>query len=317
MDASVILPTRNRRALLTTTLRSVLGQGDVELEVIVVDDASTDDTPEVLGALDEPRVRVLRNEASVGPNAARNLGARAAEGRWVAFVDDDDLWAPDKLAAQLRAAEETGRDWAYAGSVNVNEQLEVVHGIPPPSPKHVVAEVRRYNPIPASASNVAILRTSFAAAGGFNDELRTCEEWDLWIRLADAGPPAWVPEPLVAYRMHPGNAILDVEGLIAGARRLEELHGTRIDWGHFHRWLAQLCLRGGRRGAALRQYGRAALHGEGREVGGELVHLARAALARRAGREPPPGTRRADAGWEDRARAWIEPLRLREAAGAP
>lgn len=320
MDASVVVPTRNRRDLLATTLRSVVGQRDVDIEVIVVDDASSDGTSQAVAALDHPRLRIIRHVAPVGPNAARNRGAREAGGRWLAFVDDDDLWAPDKLTRQLHAAEAGGRDWAYAGSVNVNERLEVVHGIPPPSPAQVMAALRRFNPIPASASNVVIRRTTFAAAGAFNESLRTCEEWDLWIRLAVSGPPAWVPSPLVAYRMHPGNAILDVEAIVEGARMIEQLHDTTIDWGHFHRWIAQLCVRGGRRGDALRQYARALLAGSRRDVGIDLARLLRGSLHRRLGRPALSRARRPHAAWEDRARLWIEELRRLEmgaVGGAP
>jgi len=306
MGASVVVPTRDRSAMLGTALRSVLAQRGVELEIIVVDDASSDRTPEVIRSFEDPRIRTVRNRVPIGPNAARNRGAEEARGRWLGLLDDDDLWAPDKLAAQVAAGEEEGRDWAYAGSVNVNERLEIIHGVPPPTPEQVVAAVRRTNPIPASASNVVIRRTTFAGAGGFNEDLRACEEWDLWIRLAASGPPAWVPEPLVAYRMHPGNAILDVEALMTGARKLEELHGTRTDWGHFHRWVAQLCLRDGRRGDALRQYGRAFLHGESRATVSELVGLTRRAVRRRLGRPAPQG---GSSEWAERARPWIEELR--------
>src|SRR5688572_15134473 len=94
---SVIVPTRNRSALLATTLRSVLWQRDVELEVIVVDDASTDDTTAVVSRLADPRVVMVRHSVSAGPSAARNRGASEARGEWLGFVDDDDVWAPDKL----------------------------------------------------------------------------------------------------------------------------------------------------------------------------------------------------------------------------
>ena len=117
MDVSVIVPTRNRSALLATTLRTVVRQRDVDLEVIVVDDGSTDDTGGVVAALDDPRVLLIRCPPPGGVSAARNVGAAEAHGEWLAFLDDDDLWAPDKLACQLRAAREAGRDWVYGGAV--------------------------------------------------------------------------------------------------------------------------------------------------------------------------------------------------------
>ena len=113
MDVSVIIATRNRSTLLAETLRSVLGQRGVDFEVIVVDEASTDDTAALLAALDDPRVRVIRHGEALGLSAARNHGAAEANGDWLAFIDDDDLWAPDKLARQLRAAEDARRDWVY------------------------------------------------------------------------------------------------------------------------------------------------------------------------------------------------------------
>ncbi len=102
-DVSVIIPTRNRRQLLELTLRSVLWQRDVDFEVIVVDDGCTDDTPQMLRDLRDPRIRTVRHERSQGVSAARNHGIAEARGEWVAFLDDDDLWAPDKLTQQLDA----------------------------------------------------------------------------------------------------------------------------------------------------------------------------------------------------------------------
>ena len=108
MDVSVVVPTRNRSALLALTLHSVFRQQDVDLEVIVVDDASADDTAAVLRTIADPRLRLIRHETSQGVSAARNRGAAQARGEWIAFLDDDDLWAPAKLALQLRAARASG-----------------------------------------------------------------------------------------------------------------------------------------------------------------------------------------------------------------
>src|ERR1044071_6101497 len=104
MDVSVIVPTRNRSSLLSKTLRTVLRQQDVELEVIVVDEASTDGTAALLATLGDARVRVIHHDRPRGVSAARNHGADEARGEWLAFIDDDGLWAPDKLAQQINAA---------------------------------------------------------------------------------------------------------------------------------------------------------------------------------------------------------------------
>src|SRR3954469_4879731 len=116
MRVSVVVPTRNRSRLLAATLRSVLRQRAVDLEVIVVDEGSTDDTGAVIAGLRDPRIRIVRHDVPRGVSRARNRGAEEARGDWVAFVDDDDLWAPDKLARQVQAALAAGRDWVYTGS---------------------------------------------------------------------------------------------------------------------------------------------------------------------------------------------------------
>ena len=134
MEVSVVIPTRNRSALLATTLRSVLRQQQVDLEVIVVDEASTDDTPAVLAAIGDTALRVIRHDAPRWLAAARNSGAAEAQGEWLAFLDDDDLWAPDKLVRQIQAAEEANRDWVYAGSVNF-EGCRIIHGTATAGPR--------------------------------------------------------------------------------------------------------------------------------------------------------------------------------------
>lgn len=109
---SVVVPTRNRCALLMTTLTSFLASRDVDLEVVIVDDGSTDGTAHRIAALGEPRVRLVRHDVSTGVVAARNLGIGLAEGEWLGFCDDDDVWAPEKLTRQIHAADVGGQGWA-------------------------------------------------------------------------------------------------------------------------------------------------------------------------------------------------------------
>jgi glycosyltransferase involved in cell wall biosynthesis len=306
MDVSVVVPTRNRSRMLATTLRSVLWQRDVDVEVIVVDEASTDDTPAVLAALADTRVRIVRHDTPLGVSTARNRGAAEARGDWVAFLDDDDLWAPGKLASQLHAARAAGRDWAYTGSVNIVEPCRVVHGVPPLPPEVVVAALPRYNAIPGGGSNVAVRRTALLRAGPFDTRLRNTEDWEMWIRLAKAGPPAWVCSPLMAYRLHPSNSSLNVSEIVRGTRLIEELHHTSADWGKLHRWIAESYLRAGDRRAALGQLARAALSHEA--IG--VAHDIAASVHRRVtrtwnGRQPADSYTSA---WTQQAAAWLREL---------
>lgn len=302
-SVSVVVPTRNRSRLLATTLRSILWQRDVELEVIIVDDASTDDTAEVIAAFADSRVTHVVHPTASGPSAARNRGWQRAHGAWVGFVDDDDVWAPDKVSRQLAAAETTGRHWAYVGAVNVGAGLRIVSGGPPPTPVEVQAALPAYNPIPGGGSNVIVRRRLLEELGGFDERLPPCEDWELWIRLAGGGPPAAVPEPLMGYRLHSGSSSLDTGRIMRSARRIEEKHHTTIDWGRMHRWLGESCLRMERHTQAVGHLARAAVHGQARGVSTDLAAI----LRRRAGR-PPGGHAGQSEEWFALARVWLHEL---------
>ena len=281
MDVSVIVPTRNRRTLLAMTLRSVLRQRDVGFEVIVVDEGSTDDTAEFLAALDDPRVRVIRHDDALGLSAARNRGAAEARGDWLAFIDDDDLWAPDKLARQLRAAEDAGCDWVYTGAVNIEGQ-RIVHSRPPLPPEETVAMLPRYNAIPGGGSNVVWRRTTWATVGPFDTRFRGGEDWDMSIRLARHGPPAWVCHPFVAKRVHSTNMFLDVAEIVRATKLIEASHGTSADWARHHLWFAERYMRNGRWSPAIGELVKAAAKGQLAAA----VHALNAMLRRRFGHIP-------------------------------
>ena len=285
-------------------IESVLGQTHAVRECIVVDDGSTDGTAAVVARFGDV-AKIVRQPRS-GVAAARNRGAAEARGDWIAFTDDDDLWAPDKLARQLHAAKAAGRDWSYTGSVNIGEGFGVVHGRPPPPPEEVVAALPHYNAIPGGGSNVVVRREALLRAGPFDTRLRNTEDWELWIRLAKVGPPAWACRPLLAYRVHGSNSSLDIAEILRGTRLIEELHRTTADWGRLHRWLAESCLRTGQRRAALGQFARAALHGQARAVAGDLMLIARRRLRWRSSAPRPAG--RTDPGWIEQAAGWLREL---------
>ena len=312
-SVSVVIPTRDRAALLETTLRSVLWQDDVDLEVIVVDDASTDATPEVVAAAADSRVTLVRRDEPHGPPGARNLGAGRASGEWVGFVDDDDVWAPDKLARQLAAADPADRGWVYVGAVAVSESLAIVSGNPPPSPEAVMAVLPRSNPVPGGGSNVILRRDLFERVGGFDERLAPCEDWELWARLTRHGPPAAVHEPLMGYRLHAGAASLDVEGIVVAARAIEQLHRTSVDWGTVHRWLAETCLRTDRHLEALSHFARAALHGQAAGVASDLADIVRRRVARVTGQRSDVGR---TTGWAGGASRWLRELEPSSTSGS-
>jgi glycosyltransferase involved in cell wall biosynthesis len=257
LEVSIVIPTLNRRRLLGMTLQSVLAQRGVDFEVIVVDDGSTDDTLQFLDGLRDERLRVIRNERAGGVSRARNRGIAAARGQWIAFCDDDDLWAPDKLSSQLAAASEADRLWVYTGSVNVNARNQVVAGVPPLPPDEVLARLGEINVIPGGCSGVVVDRALLRRTGGFDDGLSPMADWDLWLRLRRHGPPALAARPLVAYRVHDANISLDRERMEVEFEEMKRRHPT-ADWGIFYRYLGWWCLRVGRRREAVRLFLKAA-----------------------------------------------------------
>jgi glycosyltransferase involved in cell wall biosynthesis len=312
-EVSVIVPTHNRRAWLLLTLESVLSQQDVDVETIVVDDGSTDDTVETIHALDDRRIRLLSHESPRGVAATRNHGAAEASAPWLGFIDDDDVWAPEKLAHQLDAARVDRRAWVYTGSVNIDDGLRVLAAVRPPPPAEVVRLVPRRNVIPGGGSNVIVRRESFEQVGPFETRLKNTEDWEMWIRLAKEGPPAWVPEPLLAYRVHSANASLDIDAIFAGVSLIERRHGTQTDRGVLHRWISESCLRTGQRQQALKHLALAAIHGQSRSAAVDLVKV----LRRRVERHLPfPATRkeRTADDWIARAQTWVDELSARTQA---
>jgi len=256
-DVSVVIPTRDRIDLLKETLGSVLAQVDVELEVIVVDDGSTQDVSAVLVQVDDDRVRLLRNDDSMGVSAARNRGIEDARAPWVACVDDDDVWAPDKLRSQLDAAVASGSSWVYVGAVNVTPRLRVVAGAKPKPPEEVVSRIQAVNLVPGGASGVLMRRDLALRIGGFDGAFHHFADWDLWMRLAEDGPPAWVPRPLIAYRVHQSNMAIRGAGDVDADMRLFSERGLSVDQTPIYRWLGWWARRGGRPLKAVRYLGRA------------------------------------------------------------
>jgi glycosyltransferase involved in cell wall biosynthesis len=266
-DVSVVIPTRSRWHLLSTAaLPSAREQADVRIEVIVVDDGSEDETPARLSEIFDERLVVIRHEASRGVAAARNAGIRAARGRWVSFLDDDDLWAPQKLRAQLDAAEAADAVFAYAGGGGLDAARDFLFAVDPPEPATVTRELLRWNVIWCGCSNVLARSDLVRELGGFDERLFQLADWDLWIRLALAGRAAVAREILVGYVMHDESMLLTDRGdvfpemdyLVEKHGVAARAHGVEPDEALFSRWVARGYRRGGRRLLSARTYLRGA-----------------------------------------------------------
>lgn len=211
---SVIIPAYRSAATIAAALDSVEAQAFPDLEIIVVDDASADDTMAVVKAWSEQHCHVLimalpRNG---GPAAARNAGARQAQGEWLAFLDADDLWLPGKLAAQLAcAAAHPEAVVICGGRTDIEAGGRRKEGDGPTSAGDVrtipLEEFARHNPV--VTSTVLIRRRAFEGVGGFDTAFRGPEDYDLWIRVAATGPVLLMPAVQACYRHRPGSLSLD------------------------------------------------------------------------------------------------------------
>jgi glycosyltransferase involved in cell wall biosynthesis len=261
-EVSVIIPTRDRWPLLRVTLEGALRQEGTELEVVVVDDGSEDDTPQRLAEVPDSRVRVVRHERPRGVASARNRGIAAARGKWAAFLDDDDLWSPRKLRAQLDTAESREAGFAYCAAVVVDEGTVPFYALPLPEPTTLARELLSANVIASGSSNVIARTGLLRSLGGFDERLVQLADWDLWIRLAHVAPAAVCPEVLVAYVEHPGNMLLvhepdvwrELEVLVAKHADADPPIRLEPDLVDFARWTARGHSRAGRRLKAFQTY---------------------------------------------------------------
>jgi len=307
---TVVIPTHDRVALLGRALASALGQTDVELQVVVVDDGSTDGTGDFLSSVADERVECIVQHPAQGVARARNAGLARARHPHVAFLDDDDLWAPDKLRAQLAALGRVpGARWAVTGDVVVTPDLRVIGHDRPPRDPDVAGHLLQYNHIPGGCSGVLAATDLVREVGGFDPALRAMADWDLWVRLALQSPLVSVPHPLLAYVQHAGmswqarDMRAELDRFLAKHAVAREERGLGVDLGWWYAWFAELDARAGRRAAAAQHAVRAASRRRPSAlVDGLLGPLAGRARDELARRRVPPAWRAEAEGWLDRWR---------------
>jgi glycosyltransferase involved in cell wall biosynthesis len=211
---SVVIPSYNHAEYVTEAVESALRQTSEKLEVIVIDDGSTDDTPIRL----EPyrgRIRYIRQE-NRGLPAARNVGIRHANGEWVAFLDADDLWHPQKTEAQLGAIARTP-DAAVVGS----PETALVPDELPRNPSLKLLGVRDFLvSTPITASSTMVRRSCLEEVGLFDESLTSGEDRDMWLRLAARFAVYQVASPCWWYRHHEGQMSQNASRMFDNARRV-------------------------------------------------------------------------------------------------
>ncbi len=230
---SVVIPTCRRDArILKRAVMSALGQTHPAIELIVVDDSPADfsgreDVRRMLEATGDPRVLYVRHEANRGACAARNTGIARAGGAYLAFLDDDDEWLPEKLEKQLRRMNERGADYALigCGAWTVDDGAGSRRPRKPwPARGRVFDRLILENFI-GSTSFPLIRASCLADVGPFDPLMKSAQDYELWLRIAQRYAVDWVEEPLALYHVDGGARISTNAGSrVDGLERLNELH---------------------------------------------------------------------------------------------
>lgn len=222
---SVIVPAYNVAGTIHETLLSVRSQTHTALEVIVVDDGSTDHTRQVVERhiADDPRIRLL-HQANAGVASARNAGLAEATATYLAPIDADDLWQPDKIARQLALMLERGRsvELVYTWFAEIDDESRVRKVVMPCEEGRVLASLCHGNFV-GHASSPLMRTDGVRRVGGYDTSLRAsaaqgCEDWQLYLRLAELGEFAVVKSPLTGYRITERSMSSDISQMLRSYR---------------------------------------------------------------------------------------------------
>ena len=220
---SVIVPTYNGPEFLKAAIESVLAQSYSELEVVVVDDGSTDNTAEVVQRF-ESRVRYI-HQSNAGTAAARNTGIRAARGEVIAFLDHDDLWLPKKLERQLpmlNCSDSVGM--AFCGRQFFNSYTGEITSCHPAEAELKVHDFLGHTTI--ALQSAIVPRAVFAAVGLFDEQLLGTDDWEMCIRIAEKYKVVGLADVLVSIRGHAGQQGIMSERMYANSISVLDKHSN-------------------------------------------------------------------------------------------
>ena len=235
---SVIIPVFNRAHLLGRTLDSVVAQSFEDFEVLVVDDGSDDDPAAVVESYQDPRLHYKRQPENKGVAAARNRGLREAKGEFIAFLDDDDEWFPDKLALQVDLLQHSSPDvgLVYTGVETVSDAGKITRQVPS-ARGDLYPELLVRNVFHGGGSNIMIRRNVIARVGYFDESLPAIEDYDYWLRITRWYRAEVISTPLIRYNdfrsadeasISQERRSLNIQANLAARARFFEKYGARM-----------------------------------------------------------------------------------------
>lgn len=213
-DISVIIPTYNRAEKVVRAIDSVLRQTYKDFEIIVFDDGSTDNTEEVIGAITDKRLVFIPGKINRGAGAARNEGVKHAKGKYIAFLDSDDEWLPEKLEKQLeyiKCHPEVGMVYGKMHVIDSEREGDFPNaGIEGELEGNIYLWLLRRNTI--GAPTMFIKKECFDAIGGFDESLKCLEDWEFSVRFAKEYRIGYIDEPLIVVHSTAGGVSSNTGG---------------------------------------------------------------------------------------------------------
>jgi GT2 family glycosyltransferase len=214
---SVIIPAYNAERTLLATVDSVQNQTLDNIEIIIINDGSTDRTGKTIEKLNDPRIKAFSCENG-GVSVARNRGIAHTTGEFIAFIDADDLWTPDKLERQLAALKaHPEAAVAYSWTQTIDERGHWLHRYHSVFVEGDVYTEILVNNFVSNGSNVLVRREAILSVGGFDSTLKLCEDWDFYIRLAAKYHFVVVPDWQILYRQSSTSLSSKVEAMETAA----------------------------------------------------------------------------------------------------
>lgn len=194
---SIVMPSYNTAKYIEASIRSILAQTYTDWELIIVDDCSTDDTDSIVARFDDARIKYLKNEKNSGAAISRNRALREAKGKWIAFLDSDDIWVPDKLEKQLRFMKDNNYAFTYTDyMIQLNgEWLPYVYTGP-----KVVNKRRMYNYCYFSTITVMYDRERIGLVQ--IADIRKNNDYAMWLQIIEKSPCYRLPECMSYYIKH-------------------------------------------------------------------------------------------------------------------
>lgn len=188
---TVVIPTYNRASLIEKAIESVLNQTYTDIELLVIDDYSTDNTQEIVNDFKDSRIKYMLNERTKGAQGARNTGILKANGGWIAFLDSDDYWLEEKLEIQITSMLEQKKVFSHTNWYIRDKHKTTINN-------KRISNILKTNYI-GTFSSVVMSNELIAKIGLLDESLESCQDWDYWIRACQFTSPLYIDLPLLFY----------------------------------------------------------------------------------------------------------------------